>query len=68
MKVHLWMQMPAVVARYGGKQEMVTKAHDAIRTHQENAEARVFGLAFARILERIILGQSVAVCVQPSKA
>ena len=56
------VQMPAVVARYGGKPELLLKAHDAIRTHQESTETRLVGLAFARILERLLLGQSLAVC------
>lgn len=53
--------MPAMVARYGGKPELLTKAHDAIRTHQDSTDTRLLGLAFARMLERVLLGQSIAV-------
>lgn len=54
------LKMPAMVARYGGKQELVVKAHDAVRAHQDGSDARILGIAFARILERIVLGQSIA--------
>ena len=60
------MQMPAVTARYGGKPELVAKAHDACRTHQDHADTCVLSIAFARMLERVLLGQSVAVSFSPS--
>ena len=55
------LQMPAVIARYGGKPELVAKAYDASRTHQDHGDTRVLSIAFARMLERVLLGQSVAV-------
>lgn len=54
-------QMPVMAARYGGKRELQDKSQDAVRAHQDHAEAKLLSLAYARMLERVLLGQSVAV-------
>ena len=53
-----------LVARYAGKDEMAVKLRDAVRAHQNNAEALQLSLATAKILERVVLGCTIVVSFQ----
>jgi hypothetical protein len=50
-----------MVARYGGKPEMVRKMKEAILCIQDNDTARDYGVAFALILEQVVLGRTILV-------
>jgi len=48
-----------VTVRYFGKPELMQKVEEAIRTHQNNDLAVLYGQTAARMLERVILGETV---------
>jgi hypothetical protein len=53
-------QAPIVVAAYAGTALLAQKMEEAVRCHQDDDAAVEFGVAAARILERVVLGDSVA--------
>ena len=55
------MQMPFIVARYAGKEELLVKVADGVRAHQSNDSAMKLGVAAAKILERVVLGTTLLV-------
>lgn len=50
------MKIVPVTCLYAGKPELQEKVVEAIKVHQNNPKAFVFGLASARILEAVLLG------------
>ncbi|KAK3264704.1 hypothetical protein CYMTET_26573 [Cymbomonas tetramitiformis] len=59
-QAHSLVKVAIVVARYAGKPEMLEKMEQAIRVHQDNELAVEMGLAAAQVLERIVLGSTIA--------
>ena len=55
------LQVPVMTARYAGKENLAAKMAAAILVHQDHSIARAAGVAAALMLERVILGQSIAV-------
>jgi len=53
-------RVPALVARYAGSPTLLQKVEDAARMYQANDVAVAACLLFARLLERVVLGASVA--------
>jgi hypothetical protein len=51
-----------------GKPNLLTDAEAAIRVVQDNDDAVAFGLLFARMLERVILGDSVLEAIRATAA
>ena len=50
-----------MTARYAGKRGLAAKMAAAVLVHQDHSIARAAGVAAALMLERVILGQSIAV-------
>lgn len=59
-QAHSLVRVPAVVARYYGKPEMEQMVIDAVRVHQDDQTAIDYAVAYAYILERVIMGATVA--------
>jgi len=50
------VKMPPIVALYGGTEELLDRVEQVIRITQNSEEAVGYGMATARILEKVILG------------
>lgn len=48
-------QVPAIVAKYAGKPDLLEAVEEAVRVQQNNTYAVAVGLAAARILEKVVL-------------
>ena len=59
-QAHALVKVPALSARYAGSPELALRVEEAIRVHQDDEVAVAVGVAAAKILERVILGASVA--------
>lgn len=58
----LHLQVPVLVARYAGDNELAEKVSAAVQVHQDNQEAVEAALVFSAILERMaLLGFSLEV-------
>lgn len=56
------LQVPLMVARYAGHDELAEKVAAVIGVHQTNEDATLAGLMFSAILERMaLLGASLQV-------
>jgi len=55
-QAHCLVRVPAVVARYAGKPDLRTQVTDAVRVHQPHFAAGDYALAYAALLERVVLG------------
>jgi ADP-ribosylglycohydrolase len=53
------MKVVPVTCLYAGELDMLERVHEAIMIHQTNKSAIDFGMAFAQLLETIILGGSL---------
>lgn len=51
--------MPIVVARFAGTPELPAAVEASVRAQQASGDAAMYGLAAARLLERVVLGDSV---------
>ena len=47
--------MPILLAKYAGRPECMQKMEEAIRVQQNNDDAVKYGIAAAKIMERVIL-------------
>jgi len=59
-QAHAIVKVPVLTARYAGSTELGTRVAEAVRVHQDSELAVTIGVMAARILERVILGASVA--------
>jgi ADP-ribosylglycohydrolase len=55
-QAHCLVRVPALVARYAGKPELRTAVADAVLVHQTHPAPADYALAYAALLERIVLG------------
>lgn len=60
------VQVPFIVARYAGKEELLVKVADGVRVHQSSNIAMQLGTAAAKILERVVLGTTLLVSLSPT--
>lgn len=58
---HGALKSAIVVALYAGSPDLLQRMEEATRVHQNNAVAVEFALATARMLERVVLGESSVV-------
>lgn len=58
-QAHSLVRVPAIVARYYGRPELEERVVDAVRVHQDDQTAIDYAVAYAFILERVVLGASV---------
>jgi len=56
---HPRTQVPVVVAKYAGSADLPAAVEAAVRAQQSSDAAVAYGLAAARLLERVVLGSSV---------
>lgn len=63
-QANCFSKIVVVVARYAGDPVLLKKAEEAIRVQQNNDNAVKYGLPAARILERVILGDSIDSAIQ----
>ena len=59
-QAHCLVRVPALVARYAGKAELRSAVADAVRVHQTHPAPGDYALAYAAILERVVLGAPLA--------
>ena len=59
-QAHCLVRVPCIVARYAGKPELRTAVADAVSVHQAHPAPGDYALAYAALLERIVLGASLA--------
>jgi ADP-ribosylglycohydrolase len=59
-QAHSLVRVPALVARYAGAAPLRNAISDAVRVHQADTAPTDYALAFAAILERIVLGASLS--------
>ena len=65
MQARVHAQVPVICCRYAGKPGLAAKMAAAILAHQDHPSAKAAGVAAALMLERCILGQSIAVRLSP---
>ncbi len=53
-------QVPALVARYAGSPDLLAKVEEAVRVQQDLDYAVAVAQAAAKILEKVLLGSSIA--------
>ncbi len=58
-QAHSLVRVPAIVARYAGTAPLRNAVSDAVRVHQADTAPGDYALAFAAILERVVLGASL---------
>lgn len=58
-RTHSHPQVPIVVAAYAGSPQLGPAVEAAVRAQQASDDAVAYGLAAARILEKVVLGSSV---------
>ena len=59
-QAHCLVRVPALVARYAGKPELRTAVADAVLVHQTHPAPADYALAYAALLERVVLGAPLA--------
>ncbi len=52
-------KLPVVVSCFAGQPEMISRAEEAIRVTNNNSVAVAYGLFAARVLEKVLLGQTI---------
>lgn len=58
-QAHSLVRVPAIVARYYGSPDLEEQVIDAVRVHQDDQTAIDYAVAYAYILERVVLGASI---------
>ncbi|KAF5832232.1 hypothetical protein DUNSADRAFT_11961 [Dunaliella salina] len=58
-QANCFTKVPILVAKYAGRPECMAKVEEAIRVQQNNDQAVRHGLAAAKIMEKVMLGDSI---------
>lgn len=63
-QANAFVKLPPIVAHYAGKPELVAAVDATVRVQQNNNASAIAGLLAAKLLEKVILGSSIADALQ----